>query len=240
MKCRVQSSVTRILIGQCTFFTSFWPIKYLWTGCEVRKYLYNLRLGYFKVLSKWLLCPSMKIINWEIEKLLTYLRYGHGHIMTEKSFFLEKVLLKNKFFFNEINYDSFSSVLTNLINDIVSLRKKDHFSKKICHIIHVKKSYNKCQQLTLLHIPVIVENPVDLFLSFSFEPWWWWWWWWCTGPKSRLAGVTSIPAFKGENSSIPTPLWRKSSSDVSSNDIETVGPGSTLRRILRTRLGRKW
>ena len=51
----------------------------------------------------------------------------------------------------------------------------------------------------------------------------------------------SWPALAGENSRIPTPLSLISSSDVSSNDIDIVGPSSilVLRRSLRTRLGRK-
>jgi len=81
-------------------------------------------------------------------------------------------------------------------------------------------------------IPCSEEMPDDRFLSFS-KCWFLW-------PKSMLAGVTSIPAFRGENSRIPTPDARISSSDVSSNDIETVGPRSGTLCKRRIRRGWKW
>ena len=54
------------------------------------------------------------------------------------------------------------------------------------------------------------------------------------------AGVTSSPALAGENSKIPAPLSRISSSEESSKDMDIAGPSSPSRSRLRRRVREGW
>lgn len=80
-----------------------------------------------------------------------------------------------------------------------------------------------------VYVPAKDENPDGCLLSSFLLN------------SENFAGVTSSPALAGENSSIPAPLSRISSSEESSKDIDTVGPSSASlsRRRRRARDGWK-
>lgn len=79
-----------------------------------------------------------------------------------------------------------------------------------------------------VYVPAKDENPDGCLLSSFLLN------------SENFAGVTSSPALAGENSSIPAPLSRISSSEESSKDIDTVGPSSASRSRRRRRARDGW
>lgn len=79
-----------------------------------------------------------------------------------------------------------------------------------------------------VYVPAKDENPDGCLLSSFLLN------------SENFAGVTSSPALAGENSRIPAPLSRISSSEESSKDIDTVGPSSASRSRRRRRARDGW